>query len=91
VSRRDLIANRGVIEAALALYFDAQRGRPKAGAQGSLHQPGTVRRFVRVLQQLDVTYDIFGLSGEQLLELLPREFDQWRTPQLAMSEEQRLG
>lgn len=78
VSRRDLIANRGVIDAALALYYDAQRGRPKAGAQGSLHNAGTVRRFVRVLQQLDVTYDIYGLSGEQLLELLPPEFDSWR-------------
>lgn len=79
VSRRDLIGNPGVIDAALALYYDAQRGRPKAGAQGSLHNPGTVRRFVRVLQQLDVTYDIYGLSGEQLLELLPPEFDVWRT------------
>jgi hypothetical protein len=85
VSRRDLIANRGVIEAALALYFDAHRGRPKPGAQGSNH-PGTVRRFVRVLQQLDVTYDIFGLSGAQLLEILPPEFDAWRSPQLAMSD-----
>src|SRR5690606_32351857 len=78
VSRRDLIANPGVIDAALALYYDAQRGRPKAGAQGSLHNAGTVRRFVRVLQQLDGTYDIYRLSGEQLLELLPPEFDVWR-------------
>ena len=36
------------------------------------------------LQQLDVTYDIYGLSGEQLLELLPPEFDVWRGPQLAI-------
>src|SRR5690606_36510963 len=78
VSRRDQIANPGVIDAALALYYDAQRGRPKADAQGSLHNAGTVWRFVRVLQQLDVTYDIYGLSGEQRLELLPPEFDVWR-------------
>lgn len=74
-SRQDLIANKGVIDAALMLYFDPKRARPKSGAQGSLHQPGTVRRFVRLLQQLDVTYDIYGLSGKQILELLPEEFE----------------
>jgi hypothetical protein len=84
-SRQDLIANRGVIDAALMLYFDPKRGRPKPGAQGSHHQPGTVRRFVRVLQQLDVTYDIYGLSGRQLIELLPEEFAMWQTqPQIEL-------
>jgi hypothetical protein len=78
VSRQDLIANRGVLEAAVMLYLDPKRDRPKPGAQGSHRQPGTVRRFVRVLQQLDVNYDIYGLSGEQILELLPAEFDVWR-------------
>lgn len=78
VSRHDLIANKGVLQAALMLYFDPRRRRPKPGAQGSHRQPGTVRRFVRVLQQLDVTYDIYGLSGEQILGLLPQEFDIWR-------------
>jgi hypothetical protein len=78
VSRQDLSANKGVLQAAAMLYFDPKRGRPKPGAQGSHRNPGTVRRFVRVLQQLDVTYDIYGLSGEQILGLLPAEFDSWR-------------
>lgn len=77
-SRQDLIANRGVIDAAVLLYLEPKRGRPKPGAQGSHRHAGTVRRFVRVLQQLDVTYDIYGLSGEQILELLPAEFDTWK-------------
>lgn len=76
--RRDLIANRGVLEAASLLYYDPARRAPRPGAQGSLTDAGSVRRFVRVLQQLDMTYDIYGLSGEQLLELLPPEFDAWR-------------
>lgn len=76
--RRELIANRGVIEAATLLYYDPERRTPRRGAQGPATSPGTVRRFVRVLQQLDMTYDIYGLSGEQLLELLPPEFDAWR-------------
>ncbi len=78
VSRQDLIANKGVLQAAATLYLDPRRGRPKSGAQGSHRQPGTVRRFVRILQQLDLTYDIYGLSGEQVLGLLPPEFDVWR-------------
>jgi hypothetical protein len=78
VSRQDLIANKGVLQAAAALYLDPRRGRPKSGAQRSIRHPGTVRRFVRILQQLDLTYDIFALSGEQVLELLPPEFDVWR-------------
>jgi len=90
-SRQDLIANRGVIEAALMLYFDLKRRRPKTGAQGSLHQPGTVRRFVRVLQQLDVTYDIYGLSGRQILELLPEEFDVFQPRRLVALDAQELA
>lgn len=77
-SRQDLISNRGVIEAAMMLYLDPVRASPKPGSQDSHGRPGTVRRFVRVLQQLDVTYDIYGMSGKQILALLPREFDPWR-------------
>jgi len=77
-SRQDLIANTGVVEAAMLLYYDVSRGGPKPGAQDTKARPGTVRRFVRVLQQLDLTYDIYGLSGEQILELLPAEFDAWQ-------------
>jgi len=78
-SRQDLIVSRGVIEALNALYLDRSRGVPKAGAQARTDHPGTLRRFVRVLQQLDLTYDIYGMSGRAILELLPPEFDAWRS------------
>lgn len=76
-SRQDLIANRGVIEAALDLYMDRKKGGPKQGCQDPKTPPGSVRRFVRVLQQLDVNYDVYGLSGRDIIELLPPEFDVW--------------
>ncbi len=76
-SRQDLIANRGVVEATHLLYMDRARGLPMRGAQ-SAGQPGNLRRFVRVLQQLDLTYDIYGMSGQELVELLPQEFERWR-------------
>lgn len=77
-SRQDLLASRGVIEALNELYLDRGRGGPKRGAQGTAAAPGTIRRFVRVLQQLDVTYDICGMSGQAILELLPAEFVHWQ-------------
>lgn len=78
-SRQDLIASRGVIEALNALYLDRARGLPKRGTQGGPEHPGTLRRFVRVLQQLDLTYDIYGMPGKAIVELLPLEFDAWRS------------
>ncbi|HEY1437856.1 MAG TPA: hypothetical protein VGG82_10195 [Casimicrobiaceae bacterium] len=77
-SRQDLLASRGVIEALNALYLDRSRGLPKRGAQRVTGAPGTVRRFVRVMQQLDLTYDIYGMSGAAILQLLPAEFDRWQ-------------
>lgn len=76
-SRTDLIASRGVLEALNALYLERARGLPRRGAQSNA-APGTVRRFVRVLQQLDLTYDVYGMPGQAILELLPPEFDGWR-------------
>ena len=76
-SRQDLLASRGVIEALNALYLDRSRGLPKRGAQ-RVAAAGTIRRFVRVMQQLDLTYDIYGMSGADIVELLPTEFDAWR-------------
>lgn len=32
---------------------------------------------MHVLQQLDVTYDVYGMTGQQILSLLPREFERW--------------
>lgn len=76
--RQDLIANRGVIEAALLLYVDRRIAGLKRGCQPSRPHPGTIRRFVNVLQQLDLTFDIYGMTGRQIVDLLPPEFDPWR-------------
>ena len=75
---QDLIANRGVLEAASLLYFDEGSKKLKRGCQPSQPRPGTVRRFVRVLQQLDLTHDVYGMSGEEIVAILPDEFGAWR-------------
>jgi hypothetical protein len=58
------------------LYFDVETGRVKPGA--TTNKPGRLRRLDRVVSQLDLTYDVFGLDVRSLAYLLPRrEFDRW--------------
>jgi hypothetical protein len=75
--RRDLITNRGLIEAIDLLYWDVKRKRPKRGAT-TPSRPGNLRRLIAVIQQLDFNYDLYGMCAEEILQLLPAEFDAWR-------------
>lgn len=73
-SRQERITNRGVIESANRLYLDPQKERPKRGMAPNWRKPGTLRRFVDVLDQLDLTYDLYSMSADDILGLLPSEF-----------------
>ncbi len=76
-SRRDLMTNRGLIELADRLYWNPRTKRPKRGAS-SESQPGSLRRLIAVAQQLDFNYDLYGMSAQEILALLPdREFAAW--------------
>jgi hypothetical protein len=75
--RRDLITNRGLVDAIDTLYWNAKTNRPKRGAT-TQSRPGNLRRFITVVQQLDFNYDLFGMSATEILGLLPPEFDGWR-------------
>jgi len=75
--RRDLITNRGLIEAIDLLYWDAKRKRPKRGATTAT-RPGNLRRLIAVVQQLDFNYDLYGMRADEVLRLLPPEFDGWK-------------
>jgi hypothetical protein len=79
--RRDLITNRGLIEAMDLLYWDPKRHRPKRGAT-TRTTPGNLRRLITVVQQLDFNYDLYGMRAEEILRLLPGEFDGWKPPPL---------
>jgi hypothetical protein len=76
-SRQALISNREIIRAATIRYLDPRTRTPKPGAQDT-GAPGALRRFVDVLPQLDLTYDLYSMSAEKILELLPAEFDAWK-------------
>jgi hypothetical protein len=77
MGRQEIGTNKGVIEAAKILYWDPDKKRPKRGSSAQEHKPGTLRRFVDVLHQFELTYDLYSVSGEELIRLLPDEFKPW--------------
>jgi hypothetical protein len=82
-ARRDLVTNRGLIEAIDLLYWDTKRKAPKRGATTE-SRPGNLHRLITVVQQLDFNYDLYGMRAEEILHLLPPEFDAWQPPPLLM-------
>jgi len=75
--RQNFISNQGVMEAAALLYLDVKRQRPKSGSTARKN-PGNLYRFIDVLQQFDLTYDLYSMSGPEIIRILPHEFDKWK-------------
>jgi hypothetical protein len=80
-ARRDLVTNKGLIEAIDLLYWDTKRNAPKRGATTET-RPGNLHRLITVIQQLDFNYDLYGMRADEILRLLPSEFDAWQPPPL---------
>ena len=82
VGRQDLIANPAVVGLTRSLDFDESRQNLKNNAVDSKAPPGSIRRLVAVLMQLDLTYDLHRMSEKDLFALLPqREFGPWMSAQ----------
>jgi hypothetical protein len=75
-SRQQLITNRAVVAAATGLYFDSSKGSPRRGFGGK--GPGSPRRLADVLNQLDLTWDLYAMSDDEVLAKLPSEFDRFK-------------
>lgn len=77
-----LFRSRGIVKLAHLLYADRATGRTKPGFGGGGRErqrsPGNLMRFIDVMDQLYMTYDVYGMTAEELLKLLPAEFDRWR-------------
>lgn len=68
-----LITNKSMIDAVYHLFWDKEGMVRKRGAGG-----GSPRRLTRVLKQFERTYDFFAMSGDQIVGLLPAEFDRFK-------------
>ena len=78
-----LFNSTGVVELAHLLYANRQMRQYKtgfggAGERGQSHSPGSLPRLIDLLNQLYMNFDVYGMTAEQLLQLLPDEFDYWK-------------
>lgn len=68
-----LITNPSMIDAVFHLYWDKEKQTRKRGAGGK-----SPRRLTRVLRQFERTYDFVAMTGDQIVQLLPPEFDRFK-------------
>ncbi len=79
IERQQFSRSHEFIKLVNRLYSDSH-GETKSGVMTFSRQsgkPGDFFRLVAVIQQLELTYDIFNMSCEKMIELLPPEFDKW--------------
>lgn len=75
--RQEVFHNKGIVECIYKIFFDEKANKIKRNAADK-EGPGTIRRFMQIMKQLDVNYDLFGMNGQQIMALLPPEFDKWK-------------
>lgn len=64
-------------EIATILYIDSKTSKAKKGSGGA--GPGSPRRLTAAyLNQIDLTIDYRGMSAEEVIEILPKEFDRFK-------------
>jgi hypothetical protein len=73
---QNLVSIPNVVEAYTSLYFDASKNWHKPGAAGAGR--GSSRRMSVVLNQFDRTFDLGSMTAQQILDLLPVEFDRFK-------------
>lgn len=73
IRSRPRFSSNGIVKLVGLLYINPETGRPKRNVAGH-GAVGGVRRLNDVLDQLYMTYDVYGMRAEQLLAMLPDEF-----------------
>lgn len=71
-SRKYLHTNPEALRGLEILYWDPKRRKEKDGARA------VVDRFGVVFNQLELTWDLGGMTAEEIVELLPKEFEIWK-------------
>jgi len=75
-ARQEIVTNASLMQLATDLYVDRATGKPKRGSAGK--DAGSPRRLADVLNQFDVTWDLYSMASEGILNLLPKEFSKFR-------------
>lgn len=72
-----IVNYKNLLDVVIELYWDKNNNKPKTAATSS-EKPGNVRRFSIFVSQLELTYDVYSMSKEKILNLLPQEFNTWK-------------
>jgi hypothetical protein len=75
-SRQELVTNNAIVETATTLYVDPDTSQPKRGAAGK--GPGSARRLADIMNQFDVTYDLYSMGAGDIIAMLPPEFKRFK-------------
>lgn len=67
-----VFTSAGIVPLVLALYTDGNR--PKRGFQS---RPGGLRHLLRVLDHFERTHDVYGMTPDALVRILPQDFEPW--------------
>jgi hypothetical protein len=71
-SRQQIVTNPAIMRTATNYFVDPATGQQRRSANRK--GAGGARRFVDVLNQFDVTWDLSSLSADGLRAMLPPEF-----------------
>jgi hypothetical protein len=73
--RQELVTNPAVVEVSTRLYFNPETNNLKSGAGGK--GAGSPRRLAAVLDQFDLTWDLYSATADEIMNILPKEFDKF--------------
>ncbi len=65
---------QGVVKTASRLYTHSTGKTFKRGSTSRV-RPGNIERYLKYLNQLELTYDLFSIKQEVLWQMLPQEFE----------------
>jgi hypothetical protein len=75
-SRMEIVTNAAIMGAASKLYYNSSEGGLKRGAGGK--GAGSPRRLADLVNQLDLTVDMYALDADRLIDMLPQEFNRFK-------------
>ncbi|MBI3568193.1 MAG: hypothetical protein HY084_08345 [Gemmatimonadetes bacterium] len=75
--RKEIVTSPAVVDVFSRLYWNPTRNSIKRGAAG--RGPGSANRFGKLLEQLDVTYDLGTTPTDRLFMMMPEEFTRFKT------------
>lgn len=78
--RLELITNKSLIQTATTLYYNEEDGRLRRGARGK--GLGSPKRLAAIMEQFDVTWDLYSLEARDVIGMLPSEFSRFAANQV---------